>query len=193
MTTPALDQVLEQMPRIAEAVNAFASPEVQKEAFTTIARAYFGGSTEPLARQDTATGVIAPLRKRASRSSESKARNGKGKHTPSIVKELNLRPSGARTFAEFAEEKAPPTLDAKNVVAVYYLVKDLNLEVVTIDHVYTCYKDRSWRLPANLANSLQVTASRAGWLDTKDMQNIRLTIPGENVVEFDLPAPSVKK
>jgi hypothetical protein len=44
-----------------------------------------------------------------------------------------------------------------------------------------------WRVPADLANTLQYTASKDGWLDTKKMDDIKVTTIGENVVEHDLP------
>ena len=56
-----------------------------------------------------------------------------------------------------------------------------------MNHVYTCYRDMNWRLPGDMANSLQLTTNRKRYLDTADMNNIGLTSKGINHVEQDLP------
>ena len=107
--------------------------------------------------------------------------------TLTIVKELNLRPQGRQTFKEFATEKQPRSNNEKCTIAVYYLQHVLGAEAINVNHVYTCYKEAgNWKVP-NIANILPLTASRKGWLDTSDMKNIKVTTPGENLVNFDLP------
>jgi hypothetical protein len=61
---------------------------------------------------------------------------------------------------------------------------------VTVSAVYTFFKTLNWPLPADLKNALQQAGS-AGWLDTADAENIKLTSTGENLVEHSLP-PSKK-
>jgi hypothetical protein len=109
------------------------------------------------------------------------------KLSPSIVKDLNLRPEGMQRFADFASEKKPTTNQEKCVVAVYYLSHMLNVSGISIDHVFTCFKDVNWRVPSDLYTTLLTTAHRTGWLDTSDTNNIRATPRGENVIEYDLP------
>ena len=134
--------------------------------------------------------------KKAGRSSK-KATAGhkpraKAKSNPSIVKDLNLAPKGKKSFGAFAKDKGPRSNQEKCVVAVYYLHHELAIAPLSIDHVYTCFKDAKWRVPADLSNALAVTAHRKGWLDTTDMENITVTPRGENLVEQDLP-PKPKK
>ena len=111
---------------------------------------------------------------------------------PSLSKNLNLRPSGKPSFKEFAESKQPGTNLARCVVSVYYLKNVLDHEHVTVNDVYTCFKDRGWRVPADLRNTLQSAASHKAWLDTSDIENIQLVPGGENLVEYDLPSASSK-
>jgi hypothetical protein len=126
-------------------------------------------------------------RKRPARSARKKKTT---KPSPSIVKDLDLRPEGRESFREFAGGKKPTTNLKKCTVAVYYLTQVLGVAGVDPNHVFTCFKDAKWRVPADLHTTLAETASRDGWLDTSDMDNIRLTPRGETMVEHDLPGTS---
>lgn len=102
------------------------------------------------------------------------------------VKELNLHPSGKKSAQDFVTEKQPTNVKQKCVVALYYLLKILELEKAGIDHIYTFFKGVSWPTPSNFANTLH-QAGTEGWLDTKDSTDYKVTSSGENVVEHNLP------
>jgi hypothetical protein len=110
--------------------------------------------------------------------------------SPSIVRDLNLKPKGRVSFDQFATEKNPGSNQHKCVVAVYYLQRELNLPSITVDHVYTCFKHMRWPVPSSLANTMAYVSSVHGWLDTRNMGDVKLTTIGENLVEHDLPPPS---
>jgi hypothetical protein len=101
-------------------------------------------------------------------------------------KSLNLSPGGKPSAAQFAAEKKPSNVKQKCVVAVYYLRETLGLDKVTASAVHTFFKTLNWPLPADLKNALQQAGS-AGWLDTADAADIKLTSMGENLVEHKLP------
>ena len=108
--------------------------------------------------------------------------------TPSIVKDLNLRPEGKKSLKEIFEQKSPESNIDKNTVFVYYLQEVLGLQGITLDHIYTCYMETKQRIPGNLRQSIFDTASsRYGYLDTKDVKNIKLSTQGQNLVIHDLP------
>jgi hypothetical protein len=99
-----------------------------------------------------------------------------------------LRPAGKQSFKAFAKEKAPGSSDEKNALAVYYLRNVAGVDAVTVDHVFTCYQEADdWQLPADLRNRISVTASRKGWIDTRDMSHLGLTPSGVRLVESELP------
>src|SRR4030095_8356051 len=102
---------------------------------------------------------------------------------------------GKKSLQDLVDEKQPKTNHDKNVLAVYYCARILELSSVTIDHVFTVYRDMGWRLPGgnNFANSLALTANRKRFLDTADGDNITLTSKGTNYVEHDLPPKSKAK
>lgn len=119
-----------------------------------------------------------------------KKKKGKGrraKSRPTIVKDLNLFPKGKQSFIDFAAAKQPADNQEKCAVAVYYLKQKLSRDIIDVNHVYTCFKVASWRTPADLENTLALTAFRKRWLDTSNLSNITLTTLGENFVEHDLP------
>jgi hypothetical protein len=107
---------------------------------------------------------------------------------PTRVKGLDLSPAGKQSFEEFVAEKQPVNQHDRNLSSVYYLAEVAEVSPVTIDHVYTCYRDRGWAIPSNLRNSLQLTASRKTYLDTADMDDIKLEPRGVNHIERALPA-----
>ena len=111
----------------------------------------------------------------------------------SIVKDLNLRPKDKKPLKEFYNEKAPGTNIEANTVFVYYLEKLLGINNITVDHIYTCYKEIGLRTPGNLKQSIVDTASnRYGYLNGSDMQAIKLNVRGENLVEHDIPKTKAK-
>jgi hypothetical protein len=128
-------------------------------------------------------------RKRASGGAKRRQSSKKAnqKNRPSIIKVLNLKPKGKPSFRDFAASKAPAADQEKCAVSVHYLEHELGITDISINHIYTCYKDvSSWRVP-DIYNVVSLASSRKGWLDTQDMNSIKLTPAGENLVEFDLP------
>lgn len=105
---------------------------------------------------------------------------------PSIVKDLNLRSKGKKTFEQFFQEKKPKVGDQTYAVCVYYLEKILNVKGITQNHIYTCMKEVKRSIPNNLENALLISASRYSSIDTSDLSNITITVQGENLVEHKL-------
>jgi hypothetical protein len=64
----------------------------------------------------------------------------------SIVKDLNLRPEGELSFRDFYAQKKPNTQEQAVTVAVYYLRRVLELDKITPEHVFTCFKDVGRRI-----------------------------------------------
>ena len=117
----------------------------------------------------------------------------KKRKTPSINKNLNLYPEGKKSFKDFSTSKQPHNRQERCVVSVYYLERVLEHSPIDASDVYTCFKDVGWIIPTDLENTLSWTASQKGWLDTRDMSNIVIAIPGENVIEHELPSVKESK
>jgi len=148
-----------------------------------------GPAAKPEARP--ASGSSGTKRRRQSKRSKEdgtprKARGRTG--SPSMVRDLSLRPKGKQAFMEFVEEKQPRNHFEKQAVVVYWLAKIASMqEGITVDHVNTCYVTAKWKRPARFEANLSLTAARKGWIDTSDGSNIRITVSGEDFVVHDLP------
>lgn len=186
----SFDDLLEQMPRIAEAVKAF--PEaVQPQAFEMLMAEARGEATATPAPPPAGGGRTSARRAKKARkpaaSSDAKkpARRTAGK--PTWLRGYDMTPKGGVSFKDFVAEKQPNTNHDRNVVAAYYLKEVRGEARVTLDHVYSCYKEQGWREPVHFANNLALTAHRKGYLDTSNMDDIDLTPRGRNRVEQELP------
>ena len=72
---------------------------------------------------------------------------------------------------------------------MYWLQHVAEVDGITVGHVNTCYQEAGWPRPKDLAVSLRLTASKTGWLDTSDAQNVTTTTLGEDFVRHSLPLP----
>lgn len=193
--TTQLDELLGRMPAIAEAVSAF--PEaVQQRAFDVLMAAATG-STVRAPVSNGGADEVAPKKRRSgtprrkaepnAENSNAKARRGAGASQPKIVKELDLRPKGKTSFADFVKAKNPTNNHDKHAVAIYYLSHEAGLPTVSSDDVFTAWRDAGWKLPPDFLASLRLTASKKRFLDTSNSQGLRLLNTGVNRVEHDLP------
>lgn len=124
--------------------------------------------------------------KESKKRSKVRGRSSRESHSP--IKDLDLSSKkNSKSLRDFYKEKAPFSAMESNAVFVYYLQKIANAKNINADHVYSCYKDVSARVPTALNQSLLDTSHRKGWIDTSSMENILIAIPGENLVENDLP------
>jgi hypothetical protein len=202
------DRLLNAMPRVADSVNAFTSTEVQQLAFMALMKAAGIGDNSALqnlingsaatspefaeiieAQVSPAIGALpaAPAEPKATPRTRGKKSTKAAKVSISAAKDINFRPEGKPSLREVVEEKSPSTQDDKNLVAVHYLQMILELKDIGLPQVLAAYREASWRPPANPDNSLQVTASKRGTLDTKNMKDIRVTLTGETAFDHDLP------
>ena len=106
--------------------------------------------------------------------------------TPKYDKNLNLKPSGKKSFIDFAAEKKPTSNSHKIIVCVYYLSEEIKLPKINPNHIFTCFKVANWRIPKDLLSTLRESSSRTLGIDTSDPNNIRLTHMGENLVQHGL-------
>lgn len=100
---------------------------------------------------------------------------------------MDLFPKGKVSAIDFAKEKSPSNALHKGVVAIFYIRDVLGYQKVGIPQVAAFFKGAGWQMPSDLANTLQ-QAGTAGWLDTADSSDIKITSTGENLVQFKLPA-----
>lgn len=144
--------------------------------------------------------AASPAKARQARKSKTKRKAAQGSgdlkrsprtkgSSPSIVRDLSLRPEGKPSFADFVEEKQPGSHFEKQAVAVYWLAEIAGMqEGITVDYINTCYVGAKWKRPVHFEKNLQLTAARRGWIDTSDGTNIKITVQGQDLVVHDLPS-----
>lgn len=126
-----------------------------------------------------------------------KSKSSKSKKAPSysFVKDLNLRPEGRKSLRDFYSEKKPNNQQEQMVVILYYLFRTIELQNITLNHMYTGMKDLTElgvRVPGDIGGVLRNTANRKGWLDSSDADSLKTTVSGDNFVEHDLPSNKVE-
>jgi hypothetical protein len=210
MAAEDLDALLERMPSIAEAINAFTSEAVQAEAFAALIAAFEGrrhGAPKKPAQEpaeepgggsadldeagagngeNTSKGASAQRRRKA---------GGNGRVDWAMVHTLNLMPDGKQSFDEFIEEKQPKSNEDKYAVAVYYLQEIMGLSPVTKNEIGTLFRlTKSWKEPAKVLTGLRTTSSRKSTVLATNPEDISITPQGRNFVEHELPVkPKAKK
>ena len=219
------DRLMEAMPDIAEAVNAFTLEDNQRAALealltaagvrasapapsavrTTLAAGPPLPTTDSAVKDEqaalpvvpeTPSGAAAapPVVPEAQAAKPKRVRKAAGvKKVYSRVKDLNFRPEGKISLRDFWAQKAPGNNHERNLVIVRYLEEFLEIGAIEVGHVLAGYDEVGERSPAIPDNSLMVTASLKGWLDTSDMKAIRTTHGGRNAIQFDMPKMKTKK
>jgi len=131
---------------------------------------------------------ITPTAADAASTAKKKKKAGGGRGTPAIVKDLNLAGGGKKKrLKDFYAQFTASSNFERNLIFVYYLQHELELTDITVDHVFTCYRDVQVKAPEALQQSLWDTSNRRGWLDTSKAEDIKVTVPGMNYLEHDMP------
>lgn len=168
------------------------NPDLQSRAFEHL----FGAATvDP--KRDRAGDTVAkntsgdndgqPVKPRAATKRTGKA------SSVSVDKSLDTSPNGVQSWKDFAEEKSPSVQNDRNTVAVYWLKEIAQHDKVNASKILTLYIDANWKPASDPKNSLQVTASATGFIDTSDMEDIKVSPRGLGRVRNDLPATPSKK
>lgn len=181
---------------IAEAVNRTFQPDTRIVKVITA-----GGNADPnllaaeaeqeVIEADFAAVEAADSADSVSNGQKSKASRARKAPSYSLVKDLDLRPEGKPSLVQFYQEKKPGEQQQQLTVVLYYLYRTLEIESVSVNHVYTSLKELSSlgvRVPTDIAQVFRQIANRKGWVDSSDAKALKTTVGGDNFVEHDLPS-----
>jgi len=131
---------------------------------------------------------VKPSESKSSVSTRKKKGIGR-KIIPSIVSDLDLSGAGKEiSLRDFYAKYIPSSNFERNLIFTYYLSNKINLSKITLDHIFTFYRDiPNTKAPNALHQSLIDTSKRKGWIDTASTEDIKVTVPGINYLEHDLP------
>lgn len=104
---------------------------------------------------------------------------------PKMLTTLNLRPKGKMALKDYAAKYSIKTTEELSLLIVYYLIEELK-EKVSIDHIYTCYKELGKKIPQHLRQTLINQKNNKNYIDINDWDDIKFTIPGMNHMEHDI-------
>ena len=199
-----LSKLLDEMPRIAEAVNGFASADVQRQAFDVLIGAALrqlpqeaqpsnADENEPAERSQPARAKQKATRSKSGTKPGATKSSKKGKlSAPPVDPSLDIRPANGVSLPDFADQKKPNNMQNQSMVIIYWLRHHANCAEIGISQIYTCFKQMGWKAPPNLRKQLHNISFKKKWLDTSDVENVSMTITGEQHVDHDLPLGSAK-
>ena len=192
---PTYSEIKEELLQISNILKTF--PElIQSKVYDLLISSYLGNkvSVEAIVKgqkekvPDTDKKTITKKKTAKQKATTSK------KQSFSIIKELNLRGGDhTQSFRNFIEEKNPSSAIEFNTASVYYLKEKLRLDNVSINHIYTCYKEVKRKPPGDLIQSVRDTSgTKYGYIDSSDSDDIKIPHRGITFVDHDLPKKSEK-
>lgn len=104
-----------------------------------------------------------------------------------LVKDLDLSGiNGKLSLRKFCGQYSLKSSQEKNLTFCYYLQEVINHTPITVNKVFTCYRNLGIKTPKALHQSLWDTSHRKGWLDTTSLEDIKVPIAGVNYIEHDM-------
>jgi hypothetical protein len=204
MSREDLDELLEVMPKIAEAVNSFEAADLQRDAFSALLRAY-GVATAPSqeAMADVPELPVSgenevDITKPANQTEEKDAKKARPSRKStrrqwSAEKNIDFWPEGKPSLDALCQEKKPTSIDHKNLISVFWFEQIAEVDAIDPGKILAAYKAMGWAEPSQPDTQLRNTASRYHWIDTSDIRSIKTTPGGRNTVNQHMPIEKVKK
>ncbi len=101
------------------------------------------------------------------------------------IGDLDLMPKGKKSLSDFTSEKDPRTDEDHVLLFVYYLTQIATVSPINVNHILTCFKAVSRKVPADLRQTIRNIAKKRAWISS-DMDDLKTTTVGENYVEHTL-------
>jgi hypothetical protein len=141
------------------------------------------GPLGPKGKDDESGDEYADVKKAATKRAVKSAPGGRRTfNSGSMLKDIDLNPKNLESFADFSARANPKSQVEEVLVAAYWLSHIASFETVSVDHVFTCFRAKSWKLPVNLGNTVSQAGTK-GWLKDSKRDLITLVPTGFNYVE----------
>ncbi len=103
----------------------------------------------------------------------------------SLVTSLNLVSKAKMPLKEYFSQFETKSNFDNNIVILTYLKNELKEENVSVNHIYTCYKHLNIKIPS-IKQSLFDTKNRKGWIETSNIDDLSITVSGENYIDHEI-------
>jgi hypothetical protein len=105
-----------------------------------------------------------------------------------LVPNLDFVPDGEDALKKFFAEKGPKSDMEQVLVLVYYMQHTIALPAIGPGHILTAFKDVGKPVPVDLRGTIRNMKNQKAWLNFTDLEAIRVTTQGDNIVEHELGA-----
>ena len=111
-----------------------------------------------------------------------------GNSNPKMINDLDLSGSTCGTsLRDFYDKYKAKSNFEKNLLFLYYLKNIMKEDKISIDHIFTCYRNISGiKIPGNLEQSIRDTRTKKSWIEYKKIDELSITVHGINYVEHDM-------
>lgn len=120
--------------------------------------------------------------KKVSAPKKVKSQNSK---SPVFLPDFDFRPAGKESLKDFIAKFELSSNMEKNLAFTYYLQNILDVPDISVNHIFSCYRHLGYKIPL-LPQTLFDTKARKGWIDTANINNIKITREGINFLEHEL-------
>lgn len=117
------------------------------------------------------------------------AQKPKNSNELKVLTDLNLRPRGKTSLKDYAASFEIKNAEELTLLIVYYLKEELK-EKVSINHIFTCFKELKKKIPQHFRQTLTNQKNSKNWIDVSDWEDIKYTVPGMNHMEHDFSKAS---
>jgi hypothetical protein len=105
---------------------------------------------------------------------------------PKYLTDFDFKPSGQKSLKEYYNEFLAKTNYDRNLIFLYYLQEILKINDITIDHIYSCYREVGLKIPSFPQTLIDTTANK-GWITTANTSDLKVTRAGINYIQHDMP------
>jgi hypothetical protein len=104
---------------------------------------------------------------------------------PIYLTDFNFKPTDNKSLKDFYNEYTVKTNYENNLVFAYYFQEILKIGEISINHIYSCYRQLSIKVPS-FPQTLKDTKTHKGWLDVSNTNDLKVTRTGINFIEHEL-------
>ena len=111
-------------------------------------------------------------------------KKGSSKTSPTFLVNLDFSPSGKESLEAFYKKFKISSSQERNLIFIYYLQEIMMEQVISANHVFSCYKHLRLKMPS-FPQTLNDTKRLKGWIETANYNDLKTTRNGSNYLEHE--------